>query len=292
MKSVRWDLTPQKTFIIMQTGIIIENMFLFKIYNPDDRNLFFFFKFFFLQYWQLNPCWVHPNQANDYNSLRLLEVSWLGSSNKDCPDGRWFREFWEGAKAVEVADDGIKVDAPYERLISWPLQVFQQKLTHALVLKFQTQRNLGSKLDFMQWTKEATARIKLMCFAILSPVTVCFAILSPVTVCFAIFAVCFCYVWRCEHARFCVEVFYALYINFHSFIHSYIVACNSVLCSVVACDCVLCSVVACNSVLCSVVACDCVLCSVVACNSVLCSVVACDCVLCSVVACNSVLCSL
>ena len=24
--------------------------------------------------------------------------------------------------------------------------------------------------------------------------------------------------WRCEHARFCVEVFYALYINFHSFI--------------------------------------------------------------------------
>ena len=25
--------------------------------------------------------------------------------------------------------------------------------------------------------------------------------------------------WRCEHARFCVEVFYALYINFHSFIH-------------------------------------------------------------------------
>ena len=25
---------------------------------------------------------------------------------------------------------------------------------------------------------------------------------------------------RCEHARFCVEVFYALYINFHSFIHS------------------------------------------------------------------------
>ena len=26
--------------------------------------------------------------------------------------------------------------------------------------------------------------------------------------------------WRCEHARFCVEKFYALYINFHSFIHS------------------------------------------------------------------------
>ena len=26
--------------------------------------------------------------------------------------------------------------------------------------------------------------------------------------------------WRCEHARFCVEVFYAPYINFHSFIHS------------------------------------------------------------------------
>ena len=24
-------------------------------------------------------------------------------------------------------------------------------------------------------------------------------------------------IWRCEHARFCVEVFYALYINFHSF---------------------------------------------------------------------------
>ena len=47
MKSVRWDLTPQKTFIIMQTGIIIENMFLFKIYNPDDRNLFFFLNSFF-----------------------------------------------------------------------------------------------------------------------------------------------------------------------------------------------------------------------------------------------------
>ena len=27
-------------------------------------------------------------------------------------------------------------------------------------------------------------------------------------------------IWRCEHARFCVEVFYALYINFHSFIHA------------------------------------------------------------------------
>ena len=26
--------------------------------------------------------------------------------------------------------------------------------------------------------------------------------------------------WRCEHARFCVEVFYALCINFHSFIHT------------------------------------------------------------------------
>ena len=25
-----------------------------------------------------------------------------------------------------------------------------------------------------------------------------------------------------EHARFCVEVFYALYIKFHSFIHSFI----------------------------------------------------------------------
>ena len=27
-------------------------------------------------------------------------------------------------------------------------------------------------------------------------------------------------IWRCEHARFCVEVLYALYINFHLFIHS------------------------------------------------------------------------
>ena len=26
-------------------------------------------------------------------------------------------------------------------------------------------------------------------------------------------------IWRCEHARFCVEVFYVLYINFHSFTH-------------------------------------------------------------------------
>ena len=32
--------------------------------------------------------------------------------------------------------------------------------------------------------------------------------------------VCTMCIWRCEHARFCVEVFYALYINFHSFIHS------------------------------------------------------------------------
>ena len=32
--------------------------------------------------------------------------------------------------------------------------------------------------------------------------------------------VCTVCIWRCEHARFCVEVFYALYINFHSFIHS------------------------------------------------------------------------
>ena len=34
--------------------------------------------------------------------------------------------------------------------------------------------------------------------------------------------VCTVCIWRCEHARFCVEVFYALYINFHSFIHSFI----------------------------------------------------------------------
>ena len=31
--------------------------------------------------------------------------------------------------------------------------------------------------------------------------------------------VCTVCIWRCERARFCVEVFYALYINFHSFIH-------------------------------------------------------------------------
>ena len=34
--------------------------------------------------------------------------------------------------------------------------------------------------------------------------------------------VCTVCIWRCEHARFCVEVFYALYINFHSFIHSHL----------------------------------------------------------------------
>ena len=32
--------------------------------------------------------------------------------------------------------------------------------------------------------------------------------------------VCTVCIWHCEHARFCVEVFYALYINFHSFIHA------------------------------------------------------------------------
>ena len=32
--------------------------------------------------------------------------------------------------------------------------------------------------------------------------------------------VCTVCIWRCEHARFCVEGFYALYINFHSFIHN------------------------------------------------------------------------
>ena len=31
--------------------------------------------------------------------------------------------------------------------------------------------------------------------------------------------VCTVCIWRCEHARFCVEVFHALYINFHSFIN-------------------------------------------------------------------------
>ena len=34
--------------------------------------------------------------------------------------------------------------------------------------------------------------------------------------------VCTVCIWRCEHARFCVEAFYALYINFHSFIHSFV----------------------------------------------------------------------
>ena len=33
--------------------------------------------------------------------------------------------------------------------------------------------------------------------------------------------VCTVCIWRCEHAWFCVEVFYALYINFHLFIHSF-----------------------------------------------------------------------
>ena len=34
--------------------------------------------------------------------------------------------------------------------------------------------------------------------------------------------VCTVSIWRCERARFCVEVFYALYINIHSFIDSFI----------------------------------------------------------------------
>ena len=38
--------------------------------------------------------------------------------------------------------------------------------------------------------------------------------------------VCTVCIWRCEHARFCVEGFYALYINFHSFIHSFMDADN------------------------------------------------------------------
>ena len=42
--------------------------------------------------------------------------------------------------------------------------------------------------------------------------------------------VCTVCIWRCEHARFCVEFFYALYINFHSFIHSF---CLSVFCVIV-----------------------------------------------------------
>ena len=33
--------------------------------------------------------------------------------------------------------------------------------------------------------------------------------------------VCTVCIWRCEHARFCVEVFYALYKTFHSFIHMF-----------------------------------------------------------------------
>ena len=32
--------------------------------------------------------------------------------------------------------------------------------------------------------------------------------------------VCTVSIWHCEHARFCVEVLNALYINIHSFIHS------------------------------------------------------------------------
>ena len=44
--------------------------------------------------------------------------------------------------------------------------------------------------------------------------------------------VCTVCIWRCEHARFCVEVFYALYINFHSFIHSYLCKLKTKSCSV------------------------------------------------------------
>ena len=47
--------------------------------------------------------------------------------------------------------------------------------------------------------------------------------------------VCTVCIWRCEHARFCVEGFYALYINFHSFIHSHIL----ILCIKKAENCIL-----------------------------------------------------
>ena len=35
-----------------------------------------------------------------------------------------------------------------------------------------------------------------------------------------LFYVCTVCIWHCEHTRFCVEVFFMCYINFHSFIHS------------------------------------------------------------------------
>ena len=41
--------------------------------------------------------------------------------------------------------------------------------------------------------------------------------------------VCTVCIWRCEHARFCAEVFYALYINFHLFIHSLVKVFNGFL---------------------------------------------------------------
>ena len=47
--------------------------------------------------------------------------------------------------------------------------------------------------------------------------------------------VCTVCIWRCEQARFCVEGFYALYINFHSFIHSHIL----ILCIKKAENCIL-----------------------------------------------------
>ena len=35
------------------------------------------------------------------------------------------------------------------------------------------------------------------------------------------FHVCTVCIWRCEHARFCVDVFYALYVNSHPFIRTF-----------------------------------------------------------------------
>ena len=45
--------------------------------------------------------------------------------------------------------------------------------------------------------------------------------------------VCAVCIWRCEHAKFCVEVLYAPYIHFHSFIHSlalFLSVCSPAIC--------------------------------------------------------------
>ena len=110
-------------------------------------------------------------------------------------------------KLCETADENVRLRIPF--------------VTHCEVLGpvyiciYKTDLKVGEKKPMETVQLDTTQN--------LSPVLRCSAVNSAYwwkTNIQGLFYVCTVCIWHCEHTRFCVEVFFMCYINFHSFIHS------------------------------------------------------------------------